>query len=318
MNLNRSMIFVSLFLSSTAIAQYVNKMPIYPLPNQIILPPNKVALGERLFHDSRLSRDDSISCATCHDLATGGVDNLPFSIGIDGQKGDINTPTVFNSHFNFKQGWAGRAATLKEQVALPIHNPKEMDSNWQHVISKLEKDNYYFKTFNRLYTDGIQEHNIQDALAIFESSLITPDSPFDRYLNGDENALNEPEKKGYHLFNSYGCISCHQGINIGGNMFQKFGVFGDYFADRGNITKADLGRFNVTGREMDRHRFKIPSLRNVALTAPYFHDGSAATLKEAVKIMIRYQLGRDIPKEEIELIIDFLGTLTGKYKGKSL
>lgn len=284
--------------------------PLQPLPPAAKIHPDKTALGKRLFHDPQLSADNSISCASCHNLETGGVDGIPRSIGIGGQMGGVNAPTVYNSCFNFKQFWDGRAGSLEEQAAGPVHNPIEMGSDWTQVIAKLRQDSTYVAAFNALYPDGIQGRNIQDAIAAFERILVTP-SRFDRYLHGDETAITENEKKGYVLFKSYGCTACHQGINVGGNMFQKLGFFGDYFKDRGKTTPADQGRFNVTGKEKDRHRFKVPSLRNAALTAPYFHHGEVDTLDQAVDLMSRYQLGRKIPPKDKRLIVEFLHALTG-------
>lgn len=292
--------------------------PIQPLPLSINLNPDKVRLGEKLFNDKRLSADNTIACVSCHDLQKGGTDQLVHSIGINQAEGDINAPTVFNSGFNFRQFWDGRAASLEAQVEGPIHNPKEMGSNWSQVITKLTPDAAYVSAFQALYFDGINGNNIQDAIATFERSLITPNARFDRYLGGDATAITPEEKQGYILFKQYGCVACHQGINIGGNMYQIFGALNNYFEKRGNITKADLGRFNVTGKSYDRHKFKVPSLRNIALTAPYFHDGSAKTLEEAVDVMAKYQLGRQIPNQKKRLIIKFLKTLTGTYQGKVL
>jgi cytochrome c peroxidase len=167
------------------------------------------------------------------------------------------------------------------------------------------------QAFQAIYGDGLQPRNIQDAIATFERSLVTP-SRFDRYLRGDSGAISEQEKRGYELFKSYGCVACHQGVNVGGNMFQTFGVLGNYFKDRGNETEADLGRYTVTQNELDRHVFKVPSLRNVALTAPYFHDGTAPTLEAAVDVMFRYQLGREAPAADKTAIIMFLKSLTGE------
>ena len=292
--------------------------PIEPIALHIELDAKKVALGNRLFHDPRLSADNSISCATCHSLQTGGVDRLSHSVGINGAVGLVNSPTVFNSGFNFSQFWDGRADSLEDQIDGPTHNPLEMGSNWAEIVSKLKSSPDYVAEFDALYADGIAPDNIKDAIATFERSLYTPNSRFDQYLRGDSNAITEEEKEGYALFKQNGCISCHQGVNVGGNIYQKFGILGDYFADRGNLTEADLGRFNVTGQEVDRHFFKVPSLRNVALTPPYFHDGSTQTLEEAVGIMAKYQLGRTISEEEIDLIVKFLHTLTGEYDGSTL
>ncbi len=291
--------------------------PIKPIPLEPQLDLRKVALGDRLFHDKRLSKDNSLSCASCHDLSKGGVDGLPSSIGIGGAKGPINAPTVFNSSLNFRQFWDGRAASLEEQVAGPVHNPKEMGSNWTEVLGKLAQDGPLVGEFKATYRDGLQTRNIQDAIAVFERSLTTPNSRIDKYLKGDQKALSPDELLGYQLFKAYGCVAC-QGVNIGGNMFQTFGVMGDYFEKRGNTTVADLGRYNVTKSEADKHVFKVPSLRNVALTAPYFHDGSAKTLNDAVDVMFKYQLGRPASAQDKKLIVKFLHTLTGEYKGRPL
>lgn len=189
---------------------------------------------------------------------------------------------------------------------------------WPEVLERLRQSPAYARTFAASYPDGISEANVRNALATFERTLITPDSRFDRYLRGERGALSSTELQGYQLFKDLGCVSCHQGINVGGNLYQKFGVMGDYFAERGSPTPADLGRFNVTGDPADKYTFKVPSLRNVARTAPYFHDGSAATLEQAVAVMARYQLGRLISPTEIADIVAFLQTLTGNYQGKPL
>lgn len=303
-------------LSSHAVAQADE--PLRPLPQTLNTDARKAALGERLFHDKRLSGDNTLSCASCHDLQRGGVDGQPSSTGIGGAKGPINAPTVFNAALNFRQFWDGRAATLEEQAAGPVHNPKEMGSNWNEVLGKLSKDEGLVAQMKDAYAEGLQPKNIQDAIATFERTLITPNSRFDRFLRGERNALTADEQSGYRLFKNYGCVACHQGVNVGGNMFQTFGVMGDYFAKRGSMAEADLGRYNVTRVEADKHTFKVPTLRNVALTAPYFHDGSVATLPEAVDVMFRFQLGRPASAQDKELIVKFLYTLTGEYKGRSL
>ena len=292
--------------------------PIRPIPLSVALDQRKVALGEMLFNDPRLSRDDTVACVACHDLAKGGTDQMARSVGIGGAVGDINAPTVFNSGFNFVQFWDGRAATLEDQVDGPVQNPKEMGSNWPDVLAKLRQDPTYVAAFERIYEDGIQHANVKDAIATFERSLITPNGRFDKFLRGDAGAITDEEKAGYELFKSFGCAACHNGVNVGANMFQRIGVTGDYFADRGHLTGADNGRFNVTVRERDRYVYKVPSLRNVAITAPYFHDGSAKTLEQAVVIMAKYQLGRFLSKEELRRIVAFLKTLTGEYGGAPL
>ncbi len=288
--------------------------PIRPIPQNIKLDPVRVALGKALFHDKRLSKDNSISCASCHSLDKGGTDNLPFSIGINGAVGGINAPTVLNSGFNFVQFWDGRSKTLEEQAAGPVHNPIEMGSNWTEVITKLSSDTWVVDQFNTLYSDGMTGINMQHAIATYERALITPNSPFDKYFLGDETAMTDEAIEGYFLFKDYGCVSCHQGINIGGNMYQRLGVMDDYFKDRGNLTKEDYGRFNVTGRESDKYKFKVPSLRNVSLTAPYFHDGSAKTLHDAVRVMTRYQLGKPVNEKHVHFLVAFLESLTGELE----
>lgn len=296
----------------------VEAEPITPLPLIIPLDSKRVELGRRLFHDVKLSGDGSVSCAHCHSLASGGVDRLVRSRGIGGKEGGINAPTVFNSGFNFRQFWNGRAETLEEQVDGPLQHPAEMGATWLQAIATLSKDPSYRAEFAAIYRDGIQPHNVRDAIATFERSLVTPNSRFDRFLRGDRTALNEGERAGYRLFKQLGCVSCHQGMNIGGNTYQKLGVMEDYFTARGNISEADLGRFSITKREEDRHFFKVPSLRNVALTPPYLHDSSAKTLKEVVWVMARYQLGEQLNPDDLNKIVAFLHTLTGEYQGRPL
>lgn len=250
------------FSTPTTLQEQTNTTPgpITPLPLSQSFDQRKVELGELLFNDPRLSGDGSISCAHCHNLAGGGVDRLTHSRGIDGKEGGINAPTVFNSGFNFRQFWNGRAETLEDQIDGPLQHPAEMGSTWPQAVAALSEDLHYRSEFTAIYIDGIQPRNVKDAIATFERSLITPNSRFDRFLRGDKSALNDEEQAGYRLFKQLGCISCHQGMNIGGNMYQKLGIMEDYFAVRGNLTEADLGRFNVTKQEKDRHFFKVPSL----------------------------------------------------------
>ena len=291
--------------------------PIKPIPEQVDVDPAKVELGRTLFHDTRLSKDGSISCASCHDLASGGDDGRRVSIGVDGKPGMINSPTVFNAGFNFKQFWDGRSDTLEDQADGPVQSAIEMGSVWPDVVAKLYQDADYPGQFEAIYPDGITRTAIKDAIAEFVRSLITPNSRFDRWLRGDTAALTRQEERGYRLFKQYGCVSCHQGVNVGGNMFQVFGVLNDYFRRRGNITDADLGRYAVTGNEEDRHAFKVPSLRMAAMTAPYLHDGSAATLRDAVDAMFEFQLGREAPDQDKEDIVSFIKTLVGQSEEMS-
>jgi len=288
-----------------------------PVPLTVRVDDRKVRLGERLYHDPRLSHDDTISCATCHDLKRGGTDQVPTSTGIGGVLGPINSPTTYNSGFLFSQFWDGRARDLAEQAAGPVHNPKEMGSAWPEVIQKLSKDAPYVRAFAEIYPDGIRGDNIADAIAEYEKSLITPNSRFDRFLRGDARALSADEKDGYRLFKEFGCISCHQGVALGGNMYQTLGTMEDYFTQR-DESEADHGRFNVTKREWNRHQFKVPSLRNIERSFPYLHDGSAKTLEDVLEVMWKSQLGRSIRPEESIKIVKFLKTLNGTYRGEPL
>lgn len=283
--------------------------PITPLPQKHGEDSQKAALGQRLFHDPQLSRDGTISCASCHQVDSGGDDGQRFSIGHEGQVGDINAPTVLNARFNFVQFWNGRADSLEDQVPGPIHNPVEMASDWDLVIERLSSDPQYRAAFSNLYTDAITEGNIIDAIATYERTLITPNSPFDRWLTGDTNALGKDQTAGYRLFKRLGCVSCHQGINVGGNMFQKLGVMSN--EEVLSLEGADLGRFLVTGNPQDKGVFKVPSLRNVEHTAPYFHDGRADTLEDAVGKMANYQLGISLPEDQISKLVAFLKSLSG-------
>lgn len=297
----------------------VTAEPITPIPTEMNLDPAKVVLGDRLFHDPQLSSNDSVSCGSCHLLNKGGTDHLSKSVGFLGSNTGINSPTVFNSGFHFRLNWDGRAESLEEQANGPIAAVKEMGGiSWEEVVQKLKASPEYVSAFKHNYKEGISPDNIKDALASFQRSLYTPNAPFDLYLKGNKNAISSQAKKGYDLFKSYGCVSCHQGMLVGGNMFQSLGIFGDYFGDRGNIAKADYGRYNVTGKEEDRYVFKVPSLRNVVLTAPYFHDGNPQTLDEAIKLMGKYQLGVDLPQNDVNAITQFLKSLTGEYNGQKL
>jgi cytochrome c peroxidase len=278
---------------------------IKPIPLKVNVHPEKVVLGKALFFDTILSKDNTISCATCHDLQNGGDDGLQYSFGINGQKGYINTPTVYNAVFNFRQFWDGHAKDLKEQALGPIRNPVEMGQDLNGLVSKLNQHSGYKKQFMELYPDGVTQENIADALAEYEKTLITPNAPFDRYLRGEEDAISDEAKVGYHLFKFKGCIICHNGVNVGGNLYNKFGIYKD-------ANSTNLGRYNVTGRDADKFVFKVPSLRNVALTAPYMHDGRIKTLHDAVEFMTQYQLGRYMKEEEIRAIEAFLKTLTGE------
>ena len=289
----------------------LGREPLLALPEAPVLDARVVSLGAKLFRERKLSSDGKVACASCHDLMNGGADSKQSSLGARGRPGAINALSVYNASLNFVLFWDGRAATLEEQVNGPLTNPLEMDAKWPDVLAKLKSDAAYQSAFAAVFSDGITQDNVRTAIATFERTLLTRNSPFDRWLGGDAAALTPAQKAGYDLFKGVGCVACHQGQNVGGNMFQRFGVMGDYFGDRGHVTEADYGHFNVTHSDSDRFVFRVPSLRNVALTAPYFHDGTAKALPDAVQVMAKYQLGRKLSPEQIASIVDFLGSLSG-------
>lgn len=275
-------------------------------------------LGEELFHDVRLSGDNTVSCASCHGLDKGGTDQAQYATGVGGQMGGINSPTVFNAGPNLAQFWDGRAADLQAQAAGPVANPIEMAAQWPEVIEKLKADQTFAQRFGQAYPKGLSQETVTHAIAAFEETLVTPGSDFDRFLLGDEAALSESAKAGYRHFRTRGCASCHVGETLGGQSYEVMSRYGDYFGTRGNPTDADLGRFGQTKEEKHRHAFKVPTLRNVALTHPYFHDGTVKTLEEATRLMGRHELGVELPAAEVEAMVAFLKSLTGTYRGKKL
>lgn len=285
--------------------------PLVPLPLPTALPdPRRVALGERLYHDARLSGDGTVSCASCHPLPH-GTDGRARSIGVGGTPSLRNAPTVLNAALNYSQNWDGRTATLFEQVTGPLLNPQEMASSWTRIEAVLHADRHYVEGFALAYAGRIERATITDALVSYLRTLLTPNAPFDRYLRGERDAISAEAREGYALFKSMGCASCHQGAGIGGNLFQRLGIVADYFADHPQ-SAADLGRQHTTGREEDRHVFRVPTLRNIAVTAPYLHDGSIPDLDQAVRTMARYQLGRRLSDQEARLLVSFLESLTGE------
>lgn len=307
---------ISSLLASTALAAEEYEYDISPLKT-IEVNEDKAELGEKLFHDPMLSADGKVSCSSCHGLDKGGDDDAKTSTGIVGQLGPINSPTVFNAAHNFSQFWDGRAATLENQALGPVENPLEMGDTWENVVKKVSADEDYKKAFDALYGGKVTKENIAHAIAEFERTLITPDSRFDQFLAGNKNILTKREKDGWELFKEVGCASCHNGSLLGGNSYQYLSE--EYFEDRGGeITEADLGRYNVTKDEGDKHSFKVPTLRNIALTAPYFHDGEVKTLEDAVKKMAKYQLGEELSSSKAKAITAYLKTLTGNYQGKPL
>ena len=294
--------------------------PVRPIDLALEYDAAKAGLGYALFHDPRLSVDNTISCASCHALETAGVDNHQYSHGVDDQLGGVNAPTVYNAVYNFVQFWDGRAQTLADQAAGPPLNPVEMASeSFDQIIAKLKADREFQKKFTEVYPDGITAENITDAIEQFERTLITPNSAFDKWLRGDDSALTAEELEGYELFKKYDCATCHAGPNLGGLTYELMGLRRHYFADRGlELTHEDNGRFKETGAERDRHRFKVPGLRNVEHTWPYYHDGTRETLEEAVRDMGIYQSGVELSQAEINSITSFLNTLTGEYNGEKI
>ena len=294
--------------------------PVRPIDEALPYDKAKAALGFKLYHDTRLSVDNTVSCASCHGLNTAGVDNKQYSEGVEGKLGGVNAPTVYNAVYNFVQFWDGRAVTLADQAAGPPVNPVEMASpNFDAIVAKLNKDAKFVREFKAVYPEGLSQATITDAIEQFERTLITPNSRFDKYLRGDDSAITAEELQGYELFKKYNCATCHVGKNLGGESYELMGLRKHYFADRGlELTEEDNGRFKQTGVERDRHRFKVPGLRNVALTWPYYHDGTRTTLKEAVCDMGTYQSGVTLTDDEEDKIVAFLNTLTGEYQGKPL
>ena len=291
--------------------------PFEPIPQSLELDATRVALGQRLFVEPRLSGDSERACVDCHDLGAGGVvPGEPRSNHPLNETGPYNVPTVFNVAFNFRYNWQGRFETLEEHLNGPMMNADVMNAgSWPEVVARLAP--LYTDAFiDAGYVDGLTEANVRDAISIYQRSLITPGARFDRFLRG-EIELSAEEERGYALFKGIGCATCHQGINVGGNLFQRFGVMEDAFDGR-ELEERDYGRMLVTGREDDAFVFRVPSLRNVAITAPYFHDGSAESLEHAVRHMGRVQLGYLLEPDEVSAIVAFLHTLTGTYDGVSL
>ncbi len=272
----------------------------------------KVKLGQMLYFDKRLSLNNTQSCNTCHDLGTFGVDNKPLSEGDLGKTGDRNSPTTLNAAFHATQFWDGRAKTVEQQAGMPITNPVEMNiPNEAFLEDRLGGIDMYKKMFSEAFgEEGVTYDKIELAIAAFERKLVTP-SKFDDYMNGDDSALNLQEKRGMQAFMDVGCNTCHMGNLLGGNIFQKFGVYGSYW-EYTKSERIDEGRFKETGVEGDKYMFKVPSMRNVTKTGPYFHDGSVADLGEAIQIMAKVELNKDLTEDQVGDMIAFLDALTGE------
>ena len=299
---------VALAVAGGAWAANVRDEPIKPIEAAQVSDAGKVELGKKLWFEPRLSMSGIISCNTCHNLSMGGTDNLKTSIGHGWKAGPVNSPTVFNSSLAIAQFWDGRAADLKEQAGGPIQADVEMNMPHTLAVGILQSIPGYVDEFKRVYgKDKIDIDMITDSIAEFEKTLVTPNSRFDKWLAGDDKALTGKELAGYTLFKESGCVACHNGPAAGGTSFQRMGVVEPY-----KTSSPAEGRSAVTGVDADRFNFKVPTLRNVELTYPYFHDGEARTLEEAVDIMGRLQLGRTYSADEIGSIVAFLKTLTGE------
>jgi cytochrome c peroxidase len=274
----------------------VAQEPITPVPDAVITDLPKVRLGERLFRDTRLSHDNSRSCATCHDLQKNGASATIRDVGLDGVKLPLNTPTIFNATLNFRLGWEGKLQTLGSDIKAALDSPQIMATSFDEVLQKLNADPGVRREFTMVYGRRPDVENVVDAIVSFEQTLLTPGSRFDRWLGGDAAALSAEELDGYRLFKSLGCVSCHQGVNIGGNLFQRHGIFRPLASPQPEI-------------------LRVPSLRNVATTPPYFHDGSAPTLDDAVRKMGAAQLNSTLTDQQVTAIVAYLQTLTGQYRG---
>ena len=274
----------------------ISEEPITPVPEPRPVDALKARLGERLFGDPRLSRGSSRSCSSCHDLSTNGASKESHDNSVDGSNLPLNTPTVFNAALSFRFGWEGKIRTIESDVTASLQSAQIMGADIAEIAEKLDADSGLRHEFVAAYGRGPDAQNIVDALASFQRTLVTPGSRFDRWLAGDAGALSAEEEDGYRLFKSLGCVSCHQGVNIGGNLFQRHGIFHPLASPKPEL-------------------LRVPSLRNVATTPPYFHDGSTATLDEAVRKMGMAQLNSTLTDQQVSAIVAYLRTLTGKYRG---
>lgn len=283
---------------SPAFEARTGREPITPIPVPRAQDPRRVLLGERLFSDRRLSHDNTHSCLSCHDIGTNGasanVHDTP-----DSQATALNTPTVFNVSLNFRLNWEGNFRSLEEGIESSLRNPAIMASSVDETVGKLRADPEMVRQFRDAYGKEPDVAAVLDAIATYERSLVTPESRFDRWLAGEADAITPDELSGYQVFKSLGCITCHQGVNVGGNLFQRHGIFHPLGSPEPVLVR-------------------VPSLRNVATTAPYFHDGSAPTLPEAVKAMGIAQLDRVLTDQQIAAVVAFLNTLTGTYRDQAV
>ena len=320
-----------LIMCATALFIHTNvSLAFEPLPEKPPIPKDnpmtkaKIELGKQLFFDPRLSKDGTVSCNSCHNVMASGTDNRPVSVGVDAQKGGRSAPTVWNAAFLTTQFWDGRAATLEDQAKGPILNPIEMGMpDGKAVVARIKNIPGYVSQFKKVFKgkDAINYDNIAKAIAAFERTLVTPNSAFDRQLKGDKNAMSASAKRGMELVNSVGCTSCHTGPNFSGpaslkmgeGFFQKFPTFaGSEYEKKYNLM-ADVGLASVTKNDSDKNMWRVPTWRNVAVTAPYFHNGSVATLDEAVRVMAKTQLNKELADNDVKDIVEFLNSLTGEF-----
>ena len=311
------------FATGTACEAYAQHA-LQPIPDSLSTDIRKVTLGRKMYNEARISLDGTLSCATCHVIDKGGADSrgTRTSEGIYGQFGGINAPTVLNAAFNVEQFWNGRAHTLADQAAGPPVNPVEMgDQTWEQICERLSQDASLVAEFQSIYPEGITQATVTDAIAEYEKTLITPNDRLDQMLKGDENALTEEEKKGLAAFMDNSCAVCHVGKTLGGQSFETLGIYEDYYAAREQsnpdivYNDDDKGLAGFTGDTADLHRFKVPGLRNISKTSPYFHDGTQATIEDAVRAMFRFELGvKEAPESDVASISAFLRTLDGEIK----
>ncbi|KJV07853.1 cytochrome-c peroxidase [Methylocucumis oryzae] len=292
-----------------------------PAPQDNPTTAEKVALGQMLYHDPRLSSTGTVACASCHNTMLGGEDNRPNSMGVHGQTGGRSAPTVWNAAFNKVQFWDGRAASLEEQAAGPVTNPIEMGmKSWDDVVARLKTIEGYNQAFEKAFgKDSISKDNATKAIAAYERTLITPNSAYDKYVDGDKSALTDQQLRGMEKMAELGCTSCHSGPAFNGSgSFQKFPLFANGYFEAQFHFKKDKGLAEVTKNPADEGMWKVPTLRNIALTAPYFHNGSVKTLDKAVTLMAKLQLNKDLSKEEVADIVEFLNALTGEFPKQAM
>lgn len=313
----RSLVSALALVSAMSAANAWEKLPTQaPEPADNPSTPEKIELGKQLYHDPRLSSTGTVACASCHNTMLGGEDNRPNSVGVGAQTGGRSAPTVWNAAFNKVQFWDGRAASLEEQAAGPVTNPIEMGmKSWDDVVARLKTIKGYQEGFKAAFgDDSISKENATRAIAAYERTLITPNSPYDKYVGGDKSALTSQQVRGMEKVAELGCTSCHSGSAFNGaGTFQKFPVMADGFLEAKYHFTKDKGVAEVSKKASDEHLFKVPTLRNIALTAPYFHNGSVATLDDAVKVMAKVQLGKELSKEDTADIVAFLNGLTGEF-----